>query len=119
MTEMERYGNGCKSTLLLSGIDELKVGNEVIDLDHYSPNRETTPRIVNAVSSFKHYSNQTQKLEEIKNSRKNSSSLQPRNEERDLPRVPAEKPEPSVETGLKSFEILNVGRIADNSNEVE
>jgi serine/threonine protein kinase len=114
--EMELYGNG-KHHVLVSGFEDLRVCNEVIDLDQYSQHKHATPRIVNAVSSFKDYSNQTQKLQEIKNSRKESGSLQ---QEPGLSVPGADRPEPSVvEPGLKSFELLNLGRLAENSNEVE
>lgn len=117
---MERYGNGLhKSSVHVAAVDDLRVGNEVIDLNQRSPNKQVTPRIVNAVSSFKEYSSQTQKLEELKHSRMNSATLQPKTDQRDLPRHSAEKPEPSVETGAKSFEVLNAGRIAENSLDPE
>ena len=113
--QMEQYGLH-KSNLFVSGIDELRVGNEVIDLNQYSPNKQATPRVVNKVSNYKDYSNQAQKLEEIKNSR---NSSKPKAPERGEPVVLGEKPDHSVETGARSFENLDVGRMADNSNDAE
>lgn len=131
MTEMERYGNSLHkssvhvsavhmSAVHMSAVDDLRVGNEVIDLNQHSPNKQVTPRIVNAVSSFKEYSSQTQKLEELKNARKDSAALQPCKEDREAPRLSAgRQPDPSVETGTKSLEVLNVARLAENSLDQE
>lgn len=120
--QMERYGLH-KSALFVSGIEELRVGNEVIDLNQDSPNKQVTPRVVNKVSNFKDYSNQAQKLEQIKNSRNSSKPKPPeRREPVDLGEKPVglgEKPDPSVGTGARSLENLDVGRMADNSNDVE